>query len=415
MARPESVASGPGSRALVVDVIRSSGPISRVELTATTGLTQPSISNIVRRLLVEGIVRESGRVASGGGKPRTLVEINPSALYAVGVQLGYESMTFVATGAGGGIVARQLVDGASLDSPDEVTARLVAQFDAFVADSGIPRASIAGVAVVAPGPLSADHGAILRSPTLRRWEGFSLRDRLSERLDVPVLIDNDAAAAAVGEFWTRRIPRTETFASIYMGTGLGAGIIIDGALYRGSSSNAGELGHTSVDLDGEPCFCGNRGCVERYAAPTAVMRSARDKADDLADLGLVFGDDTVARDFDKLARAAVGGHAVAEVFIARSARYLAAAVVSFVNVLDIDRLVLSGPSIAVAGSVYARAIRERLAESAFARQSHGVLVELATNPRDSAAIGAAALVLQSSVAPGHGPRLVTPTATSATP
>jgi predicted NBD/HSP70 family sugar kinase len=408
VARPESSASGPGSRALVVDVIRSSGPISRVELTETTGLTQPSISNIVRKLLVEGIVRESGRVASGGGKPRTLIEINPGALYAVGVQLGFESMTFVATGAGGGIVARQLVDGASLDSPDEVTDRLVAQFDAFVDAAGISRASIAGVAVVAPGPLSADHGAILRSPTLRRWEGFSLRDRLSERLDVPVLIDNDAAAAAVGEFWTRRVPRTETFAGIYMGTGLGAGIIIDGALYRGASSNAGELGHTSVDLDGEPCFCGNRGCVERYAAPAAVLLQAREQSGRLTGLGLAFEDHTVAQDFDRLARAAVGGHPVAESLIATSARYLAAAVVSFVNVLDVDRLVLSGPSIAVAGSVYARAVRERLMESAFARQSHDVRVELATNPRDSAAIGAAALVLQSSVSPGHGPQLIQP-------
>jgi predicted NBD/HSP70 family sugar kinase len=104
----------------------------------------------------------------------------------------------------------------------------------------------------------------------------------------------------------------------------------------------------------------------------------------------------------------VGGHPVAESLIATSARYLAAAVVSFVNVLDVDRLVLSGPSIAVAGSVYARAVRERLTESAFARQSHDVRVELATNPRDSAAIGAAALVLQSSVSPGHGPQLIQP-------
>jgi len=162
----------------------------------------------------------------------------------------------------------------------------------------------------------------------------------------------------------------------------------------------------TVDLDGEPCFCGNRGCAERYAAPAAVMLHARDVRADLVGLDLALEEDTVAQDFDKLARAAVGGHAVAEALIAESARYLAAAVVSFVNVLDVDRLVLSGPSIAVAGSVYARAVRDRLTESAFARQSHDVVVELATNPRDSAAIGAAALVLQSSVAPGHGPELV---------
>jgi len=406
VARPEAIASGPGSRALVVDLIRSSGPISRGELTVTSGLTQPSISNIVRKLLLEGIVRESGRVPSGGGKPRTLIEINPSALYAIGVQLGYESMTFVATGAGGGIVARQLVNGAALDSPGDVTDRLVAQFEAFVAMAGISASTIAGVAVVAPGPRSIDQDRILRSPTLRGWEGYSLSERLMERLDVPILIDNDAAAAAVGEFWTRRVPRTETFAGIYMGTGIGAGIIIDGALHRGASSNSGELGHVSIDLDGKECFCGNRGCVERYAAPAAVVARADQHRDDLMDLSLSFHEDAVAQDFDKLARAAVGGHDVAARLIEESARFLAAAVVSFANLLDLDRLVLAGPGFAVAGSVYARAIRARLVDSAFARQSHGTVVELAANPRDSAAIGAAALVLQSSVSPGHGPQLI---------
>ncbi len=405
MARSETIASGPGSRALIVDIIRSSGPISRVELVQATNLTQPTISNIVRQLLGSGVIRESGRVPSSGGKPRTLLEINPTALYAVGVQLGFEAMTFVAAGVGGGTVARQLVDGASLSDPQRVVERLAGQFQVFVDTAGIPVDSIAGVAVVVPGPLSPTLGTMFRSPTLRQWEGFPLAVALGELLPVPVLLDNDAAAAAIGEFWTRRVPRTDTFATVYMGTGIGAGVVLDGALYRGASSNAAELGHMSIDAEGIPCSCGNAGCVERYAAPAAVLDEARRAQPDFRGLDLRFTEESTGQDFDRLARAAVGGHEAATKLIGRSADLLAAAVVSFSNAFDLDSIVLAGPSFAIAGSLYAKAIRTRAERSSFARQAHGITIEIAANPRDSAAIGAAALVLQSSVAPGHGPVL----------
>lgn len=405
MARSETIASGPGSRALIVDIIRSSGPISRVELVQATNLTQPTISNIVRQLLGSGVIRESGRVPSSGGKPRTLLEINPTALYAVGVQLGFEAMTFVAAGVGGGTVARQLVDGASLSDPQRVVERLAGQFQVFVDTAGIPVDSIAGVAVVVPGPLSPTLGTMFRSPTLRQWEGFPLAVALGELLPVPVLLDNDAAAAAIGEFWTRRVPRTDTFATVYMGTGIGAGVVLDGALYRGASSNAAELGHMSIDAEGIPCSCGNAGCVERYAAPAAVLNEARRAQSDFRGLDLRFTEESTGLDFDRLARAAVGGHEAATKLIGRSADLLAAAVVSFSNAFDLDSIVLAGPSFAIAGSLYAKAIRSRAERSSFARQAHGITIEIAANPRDSAAIGAAALVLQSSVAPGHGPVL----------
>ncbi|MDM7892800.1 ROK family transcriptional regulator [Curtobacterium caseinilyticum] len=405
MARSETVASGPGSRALIVDIIRSAGPVSRVELVQATGLTQPTISNIVRQLLASGVIRESGRTPSTGGKPRTLLEINPTALYAVGVQLGFEAMTFVAAGVGGGTVARQLVDGAALDDPQQVVERLAMQFRVFVDTAGIPIDSVAGVAVVVPGPLSPPLGTMFRSPTLRQWEGFPLAATLGELLPVPVVLDNDAAAAAIGEFWTRRVPRTDTFATVYMGTGIGAGVVIDGALYRGASSNAAELGHLSIDAEGVACSCGNTGCVERYAAPAAVLAEAVATRCDFLGLDLEFTAESTGQDFDRLARAAVGGHEAADALLGRSADRLAAAVVSFSNAFDLDSVVLAGPSFAIAGSLYAKAVRTRMERASFARRAHGVRIEIASNPRDSAAIGAAALVLQSSVAPGHGPVL----------
>lgn len=405
MARRESIQSGPGSQALIVDLIRSAGPISRTELTQATGLTQPSVSNIVRRLIEAGLVRESGRAASQGGKPRTLLEINASAKYGIGIQLGFESITLVATDVRGGVVGRQLVNGAGSAPPEEVITRIATLYRDFVDAVGLPPASIAGVAIVAPGPIAQVGGVLLGPPTLSRWDEFPLKQELQSAIDAPVIVDNDAAAAAVGEFWSRQVSRTESFACIYMGTGIGAGMVLDSALYRGSSSNAGELGHISIDADGVPCHCGNRGCLERYAAPEAVMHAAHDVRGDLSDLSLGFDPETLSRDFDQLARAAIGGHDTALGLLQRSADQIASATVTLANLLDLDRLVLAGPGMAVAGSLYTRTIRARLEQSFFARRAHPILVELSANPRDTAAIGAASLVLQGTIAPGHGPSL----------
>ncbi|MET0842210.1 MAG: ROK family transcriptional regulator [Leifsonia flava] len=404
MARRET-AVGPGSRAVIVDLIRSAGPISRAELTEATGLTQPSISNIVRRLIDDGVVRETGATVATGGKPRSLLTINSRALFGIGIQLGVESAVCIATDTTGGVFGRQLFDGAGTGEPQEVIQRLADDYRGFLAGLGIDESRVAGLSVVTPGPIDLERGLLIGPPSMQRWVDFPLRDALAELVAVPVLVDNDSAASALGEFWSRQISRESTYASIYMGSGIGAGIVAGGALYRGASSNSAELGHISIDSNGIECFCGNRGCLERYAAPPAVVAAAREDSELSHDLGLDSDDE---RSFDALARAAVQGHPRALALIETSAEQMAVATLSLVNLVDVDRITLAGWGFAIAGSIYARAIRSALTERAFARRAHGVAVELSSNPRDSAAVGAAALILQSSLAPGHGPRIVRP-------
>jgi predicted NBD/HSP70 family sugar kinase len=402
MARRET-AAGPGSRALVVDLIRSSGPISRVELTEATGLTQPSISNIVRRLIDDGVVRETGATIATGGKPRTLLTINSRAVFGIGIQLGVENAVCIATDTTGGVFGRQLLDGAGSGEPQQVIERLARDYRGFLAGLGIDETRVAGLSVVTPGPIDLRRGLVIGPPSMQRWVDFPLRDALAELVSVPVLVDNDSAASALGEFWSRQISREATYACIYMGSGIGAGIVAGGALYRGASSNAAELGHISIDASGIECFCGNRGCLERYAAPPEVVAAARRDAELSRELGL---DSDTERSFDSIARAAVQGHPRALELIEGSARQLAVATLSLANLLDVDRITLAGWGFAIAGSIYARAIRNALEERAFARRAHAVTVELSSNPRDTAAVGAAALILQSSLAPGHGPSMI---------
>ncbi|MEU4625719.1 ROK family transcriptional regulator [Actinoplanes sp. NPDC023801] len=387
MARRETPAAGPGSRALVVDVIRSARSISRVELAEVTGLTQPSISNIVRVLIDDGVIHETGSADSARGKPRILLSINPYSRFGMGFHLGAETLTCVAVDLTGGVVGREVVP---LDSGGDLTDRLTTRFADFTDGLDLPVKRIEGLAIVAP---TARPGLESAGPDLA-----AVRAGLAERLGIPVLVENDAAAAALGEFWSRRVSREQAFGSVYLSTGIGAGLVFGGALFRGASFDAGELGHLSIRYDGRPCPCGNQGCVERYASMAAVVEDARQDPRLAGRLAL---DGSVSSAYDVVARAAVNGDPDAFALIDRAATHLAVAVASMVNLLDLGRLVLTGPAVASAGSIYARRLRAHLARTAHARNRHPIAVEVSAQPRDAASIGAAALMVQAAIAPGH--------------
>ena len=390
MARREAPAAGPGSRALIVDVVRSSVAISRVELAELTGLTQPSISNIVRDLIADGIIHEIGSTDSVLGRRRKLIAISPANRFGVGFNLGPDMVTCVAIDLTGGVVGREAVP--RLRDEIWTTARLADQFEHFTGGLALPRGRIEGLAIVmpAPGP------GLPPAATGLGDEPGEVRAELENRLGVPILVENDAAAAALGEFWSRRVSREQAFGCIYLSTGIGAGMVLGGALYRGASFSAGRLGHVSIDFAGRPCPCGSLGCVEQYASMRAVVVAAREHADLRARLPL---DGSESRAYDAIARAAVNGDPDAYQVLDQAAEWLSVATTSMVNLLDIGRLVLTGPGVARAGSIFARRLRTRLDQTAHSRQRHGVSVELSTQPRDAASIGAAALAVQASVAP----------------
>jgi predicted NBD/HSP70 family sugar kinase len=380
MARREAPAAGPGSRALIVDVVRSSVTITRVELAELTGLTQPSISNIVRDLIADGIIHEIGSTGSTLGRRRKLIAISAANRFGVGFNLGPDTVTCMAIDLTGGVVGREVVPRLPGETWD--AGRLAERFSDFTDGLNLPADRIEGLAIVTPANFSAGE----------------VRADLERELGIPVLTENDAAAAALGEFWSRRVSREQAFACIYLSTDIGAGFVFGGALYRGANFGAGELGHVSIDYDGLPCPCGNRGCVQQYASMTAIVEAARNDAG-LRDRLTLDGSESSA--YDAVARAAVNGDADAYRVLDQAAERLSAAATSMVNLLNLGRIVLTGPGVARAGSIFARRLRAHLDAAAHSRQRHSVAVELSAQPRDAAGIGAAALVVQASVAPGH--------------
>jgi predicted NBD/HSP70 family sugar kinase len=381
------------SKGLVLDLIRERGPISRVELAAVTGLTAATMSTVVRQLLDEDLVLESGRAASTGGRPMVLLDLNPDSRFAIGIQIGSESSTYLVVNLGGGVVVRTRDRGGDGGSAESLMAQISRQVHTMLDAAGIELGSVVGAGVVVPGPIDLASGATLGSPRLGTWRDIRLRELVGDALGVPVILDNDATAAAVGDFWGGEAVGASAHATIYMGSGIGAGILIDGTVFRGASSNTGEIGQIVLDRDGE----GRPLTLEDLASPEAVVRNALRSPDDARRLGLNPADTLSA--FRAIATAASRGDAFANALLESSAAYLAESALNAANLFDLDSISLAGPAFAVAGPIYVKAVRNRVAERFFARANHPVAVRLAANVTDAAAIGAATLVLQSELAP----------------
>ncbi|MFJ9832764.1 ROK family protein [Streptomyces sp. NPDC101169] len=357
--------------ALVLDLLRGAGAagISRLELAERTGLTPQAVSKITARLREAGFAAEAGRRASTGGKPRTVLRLVPSAGHAVGVHLDRDELRAVLVDLDGAVVGER---SASLDLGGEARAVLgmvAGEVSGLVGEvlgaggasgdtsgdtsgglsGGLPDGlsgglsgvgSLLGVGVALPGPLDHARGVLHRVTGFPEWDGFPLRDALVERLGVPVVVDKDTNAAALalsvgvcGGAGGGRVGAVGdggdggdgggggSFAYLHLGTGLGAGLVIGGNVHRGARTGAGEFGHQVVQLDGPPCECGNRGCVEVLCLGAVARGDVREAA---RVLGVGAGNLAGLLDIDLVL---LGGRTVAgapEVFVAGVSEVLAA-------------------------------------------------------------------------------------------
>ncbi|GAB3078776.1 ROK family transcriptional regulator [Micromonospora schwarzwaldensis] len=411
MSGPATSKPHTSSKSVVLDAIRAAGTISRVGLIKATGFTAPTISTLVRKLINEGLVVETGHAKSTGGKRRVLLQLDHTSRYAVGVHLDHGVITYALTNLGGTVVARISRPGAGADEPAAVVARIATAIAALIDGVGVERARVLGVGLVFPGPVGPARGIggppdAGLAPVMRQWTGFPLGAALERVTALPVVLDNDSTAAALGEHWTGGFGAATSAAALYMGTGIGAGLVIGGVTYRGPSGNVGELGHVCVSADGPRCWCGARGCVEALAGPAAVVAAARSDPAAARAVGLTAsaGRPSVIADFAAISRAARRGEPHALVLLERSARQVGVAARTLANLMDLEVLVLTGPSLAAAGSVYLPIVRHELRAS-FSRGTHTVDVRLSRSAATASAVGAAALVLESELVPvGHGPR-----------
>ncbi|WP_426999166.1 ROK family transcriptional regulator [Pseudarthrobacter sp. N5] len=384
---------------VILDAIRrSSGGLSRVELAQIVGLSPQTISNISRRLLDQHLIVEAGKEGSGPGKPRTMLRLNPSGMYAVGVHLDPAVTTFVLLDLVGAVVLHSRIKTPVGNNPQAVIATIAAEIKQLVADSGVNKDKIAGLGVAAPGPIDLDQGTVVDPPLLLGWHRVPLRDALAEATGLSTLVDKDVTSAAVAETWAGGPSGSGSFIFMYMGTGIGCGIVLNDEVVRGTSGNAGEIGHIIVDPDGPPCDCGLRGCVKSSCIPQVLVAEAQ-AAGILDGSGKLTSGPEVQEGFAQLCAAADSGDSRAAAIIDKSALLVARAVSVVTNTLDVERVVFGGPFWAGLSERYLDRIPELLSRNSAARKIHAIEVVGTGVGEDVGAIGAACLVLEHTLAP----------------
>ncbi|WP_366938964.1 ROK family transcriptional regulator [uncultured Microbacterium sp.] len=389
---------GDFNQSVILEAIRRSGEgLSRTELVETTGLSAQTVTNITRRLIADGLIDEAGRTISGPGKPRTTLRLNAGSRLSIGVHLDPTTMTFVLLDLAGSVIA----DDARRTPPGTADQLITAMADGvadLIRGAGITTDDVAGIGVAAPGPLDAERGTVIDPPKLHSWHRVPLRDALAAATGIDVTLEKDTTAAAVAELWRGDDPSSGSFLFVYLGSGIGTALVIDGDVVRGASRNVGEVGHIIVDPDGPACACGRRGCVDVVCTPAAIVQRAEHAglfgATPEADAPAV-----VDARFTQLCAQADAGEQPALRILEEAIGHFSVLVSSLTNMLDVDRVVLGGPFWSRAERTALRVLPVLLEAQSATRAVRGLPVSGTVVGEEVGAIGAGCLVLDEILTP----------------
>ena len=361
---------------LVLRTIYNSARISRADIARLTNLTRATVSDVVEELMNKGFVREVGLGPSTGGKPPTLLEFVEDARYLVGVDLAEDEFRGALIDLRGGI-KRKYNTRVKQASGSEALNRVYELLDVLVKGADRP---ILGIGIGVPGLMDAGRGMVLKAVNLD-WQDLPLRDLLQERYNVSVYVANDCQVAALSEYTFGKCKKTESLVLIKIGRGVGAGVVINGSLYHGDSSGAGEIGHVVVDENGERCGCGKRGCLETFVSCRAMIRKVeRQVKNEGVDMKYIFtafsaGDERVKR------------------IVLDAAHHLGLMIAHIIAILNIQEIVLAG-GITELGEGFLKLVEKVVREHALDALAKVTRIRFASLGEDMVMMGAAAFLMK---------------------
>jgi predicted NBD/HSP70 family sugar kinase len=389
------------NKSIVLELLRKASPLSRAEVAKTTGLTKATVSTLVAELMEENLLYEIGTGESSGGRKPVLLVFRQDAGYAIGVDLGVRDIHAVLTDLKGTIVHETRSSLRGMDTPEQVLGRLKDCLRRLMNKAPASPYGVVGIGVGVPG-ITDDKGTVLFAPNLG-WRNVPLQSRLEAEFKVPVIIDNEANAGAVGEkeFGIGRDVSNLIYISV--GIGIGSGIILKDELYRGASGYSGEMGHFTVHADGRPCRCGNVGCWELYASEQAILAEAEallspDAADDGSGAETAAEADDSATEvprqaeLEALASLADSGNEAAQELFRRTGRYLGVGVVNIINTFN-PELIIIGNRFTLAERWLAPSVREVIQERALPYHRERLRLEFAGLGLRSSVAGAASFAV----------------------
>lgn len=382
---------------IVLNLVWKRRQVSRAEMARVTGRSRSTISEAVGRLLGTGLVAEVGSGESRGGRRPILIGFQDDAGVILGIDVGATHISVILTDLRGNTLAWRERPHPVRTDPKGAEALITALGEVCLAEWNGERSRLMGIGVAVPSPVDPRSPDRVLGRVLPAWRGHSLLDRLNSVFDVPVFVDNDANLGAMAEHWWGEAVGIDDFVYLKVATGVGAGLMIGGEIYRGATGVAGEIGHIAIDPNGPECVCGNRGCLATFVGTRHLVERARSllpshPGSELADADL---------DIRAIEDAALSGDELALMVVNEAAVHLGIVVAGVLNLMNPGSVILGG-SLARAGDRLIEPLREAVAGRTLVDSAAASEIRTSELGERATALGAATHVLVAALA---NPRL----------
>lgn len=364
----------------ILQLIRNGTCRTRKALIKYTGLSRSTITDRVDRLIEAGYIHESGVASSGGGRPPSVLEVDASRRLVLVADLGAGHAHVALTDLAARPLVDEYVEMRIELGPDAVLTWVREAFQRLLDRAGRPREQVCGIGVDLPGSVEHTSGRVIRSFLMPGWDGHNVGAALRGEYDVPILVENDANAMALGEWWSSW-RETRALVLVKVSTGIGTGVILDGSIYRGAEEAAGNIGHVRLrESDDRVCTCGSRGCVASLASGRALA----------ADLGR-----QTSRDVVRLVQA---GDPAAIARAQEAGRTLGILLATAVSLLNPGVLVLAG-DMAETREHYLTGIRESVYSRSLPYTTRNLEIATSRLGRRAGIVGTAVIVMEHVLSP----------------
>jgi glucokinase-like ROK family protein len=381
------------NRSIILETLRTERTLSRARLADETGLNPSTVSNIIHELLDENLVRETELVQPAVGRPGRLLELNPYGGGALGVEINVDYIGILLTDFTANTLWRHRLASNPQDGQAVILSKAIDLIQEAIALAETHNLGLLGIGVGVPGLVDLRDGRLRIAPNLQ-WYDVPICDLLMNNFNSPIYIENEANAAALGEFYFGAARGVHNFIYLSAGVGLGSGIMIDKKLYRGSFGYASEVGHMTFDINGELCGCGRHGCWETFVGPRAVERRVQHTLQEGADSILrdMVSGDLEKIDFERVFEAAQKEDQVALNALVEVGRNLGIGIANLINAFNPELVVLGGALNLAAPIILPEA--ERIAyETSLPPNREHVRIVPSAHGTDACLMGAIALVL----------------------
>lgn len=375
----------------ILEIIRSQGRASRVQIAERLGLTPASISKLTKKLLERKFIQEEKveKTKNGAGRPQILLKLNSQAGYVIGVCMAPKKIEVILTDLSLNILRR---DSKPIESfkRKNIMAQLFTMIDFTIKD--LESEKIFGIGVAMNGMVDSDRGVSIFSPHYD-WHNFPVGEEIEKKYGFKVLVDNDVRAMALGEMKFGAAEGQDDFVLINIENGIGAGIVTDGKLHRGVNFSAGEIGHITIDTSVEErCSCGSKGCLEILASNLAIVKRTREKLKEGKKSKYLSGKDENL-DAEYIFYAASKGDSLARTILEETAGYISLGIRHLINLLNPGMIVIVG-KINLCGDLFYRELGRLIKENALIDPIKEISIKPSMLEEDAATIGAVTLIFE---------------------